>query len=416
MDVAEIREQIPGLRFGVYLNTGGVGQAPASVDQAVTAGYQLMTDGRLNPIDWYEAMSKAASEIPAKIADFFGADSTEIALTMSTGDGFGMVLGGLRWEPGDEVLITSEEHPVPLQAVQGLADREGAVIKEVELDHDKDVILERVEQAMTPRTRLICFSHGTTDSGTLLPAEEICALARARGILTLWDGCQAVGQLPVDLHSMGCDFYATNCYKWLLAPIGTGFLYVRKDAQQVLKPLRRPHDPSASARQYEMGSPASVLYLGVGASLDFLTCIGGTSGHRGGGEPQGRGVVGASRRHSRCAGRQLAPPRDPEWHRHIRHRRDGGRRGLHGPQAALADRPTGHVHDRSDRRADLGGLLHQRRGAGHTGRSGDDAGRRGEALDANRQTRRVLRGDAAYLSLGARRMGKTPTFTQCSSS
>lgn len=276
MNIAEIREQIPGLRFGVYLNTGGVGQAPASVSQAITAGYQLMADGRLSPIDWYEAMSKAASEIPAKIADFFGADSTEIALTMSTGDGFGMVLGGLRWEPGDEVLITSEEHPVPLQAVQGLADREGAVIKEVELDHDKDVILEQVERAITPRTRLICFSHVTTDSGTLLPAEEICALARARGILTLWDGCQAVGQLPVDLHGMGCDFYATNCYKWLLAPIGTGFLYVRKDAQQVLKPLRRPHDLSASARQYELGSPASVLYLGVGASLDFLTCIGGS--------------------------------------------------------------------------------------------------------------------------------------------
>ena len=275
MDVAEIRDQIPGLRFGVYLNTAGVGQAPASVSQAVTAGYQLMADGRLNPIDWYEAMSKAASEIPAKIADFFGADSTEIALTMSTGDGFGMVLGGLRWEPGDEVLITSEEHPVPLQAVQGLADREGAVIKKVELDHDKDVILERVERAITPRTRLICFSHVTTDSGTLLPAKEICALARARGILTLWDGCQAVGQLPVDLHGMDCDFYATNCYKWLLAPIGTGFLYVRKDTQQALKPLRRPHDPSASARQYEMGSPASVLYSGVGASLDFLTRIGG---------------------------------------------------------------------------------------------------------------------------------------------
>ena len=384
MDVAEIREQIPGLRFGVYLNTGGVGQAPASVSQAITAGYRPMADGRLSPIDWYEAMSKAASEIPAKIADFFGADSTEIALTMSTGDGFGMVLGGLCWESGDEVLITSEEHPVPLQAVQGLADREGAVIKEVELDHDKDVILERVERAITPRTRLICFSHVTTDSGTLLPAEEICALARARGILTLWDGCQAVGQLPVDLHGMGCDFYATNCYKWLLAPIGTGF--VRRGAQQALKPLRRPHDPSASARQYEMGSPASVLYLGVGASFDFLTCIGGP-----------RAITAeVSRKAEELWSRLDAIP---ERHRHICHRRDGGRRGLHCPQAALADRPTGHVHDQSDWRADLGGLLHQRRGAGHASRSGDNAGRRGEAIDANRQTRRVLCSDAAHLSL-----------------
>ena len=313
----------------------GSARAPASVSQAVTAGYQLMADGRLNPIDWYEAMSKAASEIPAKIADFFGADSTEIALTMSTGDGFGMVLGGLRWEPGDEVLITSEEHPVPLQSVQGLADREGAVIKEVELDHDKDVILERVELAITPRTRLICFSHVTTDSGTLLPAEEISALARARGILTLWDGCQAVGQLPVDLHSMGCDFYATNCYKWLLAPIGTGFLYVRRDAQQALKPLRRPHDPSASARQYEMGSPGERALLGSRCQSRLPDLHRRTSGHRRGGEPQGRGVVGASRRHSRCAGRQLGAAPRP------------GAASSHSPsqgwRAARSPRPSGSV-------------------------------------------------------------------------
>jgi selenocysteine lyase/cysteine desulfurase len=186
-----------------------------------------------------------------------------------------MVLGGLSWQPGDEVIITSEEHPVPLQAAQGLADREGAVVKVVEIDQDKDLFLERLEQTITPRTRLFCFSHVTTDTGTRLPAREICAQARARGMLTLWDGCQAVGQFPVDLHDMGCDFYATNCYKWMLSPMGTGFLYVRKDAQQVLKPLRRPHDPDGAARQYETGTPACALYQGLGASLDFLAGIGG---------------------------------------------------------------------------------------------------------------------------------------------
>ncbi|MDE2889891.1 MAG: aminotransferase class V-fold PLP-dependent enzyme, partial [Gemmatimonadota bacterium] len=100
-------------------------------------------------------------------------------------------------------------------------------------------------------------------------------LARSRGILTLWDGCQAVGQFPVDLHDMGCDFYATNCYKWMLAPMGTGFLYVRKDAQQILKPLRRPHAPDGTARQYETGTPSSMLYQGLEASLDFMDGIGG---------------------------------------------------------------------------------------------------------------------------------------------
>lgn len=275
MDVAGIRDQIPGLKYGVYFNTGGIGQSPASVNKAMAEGYQQMLSGSVSPADWYTAMEEAAVEMPAKIAGFFGADAGEIALTMSTGEGYGMVLGGLRWQPGDEVIITSEEHPVPLQAAQGLADREGAVVKVVEIDQDKDLFLERLEQTITPRTRLFCFSHVTTDTGTRLPAREICALARARGILTLWDGCQAVGQFPVDLHEMGCDFYATNCYKWMLSPMGTGFLYVRKDAQQVLKPLRRPHDPDGTARQYETGTPACALYQGLGASLDFMAGIGG---------------------------------------------------------------------------------------------------------------------------------------------
>ena len=275
MDTAQIREQMPGLRFGVYLNTGGIGQAPVSVNKAMAEGYQLMLSGSVSTIDWYTAMEQAASEMPARIADFFGADAGEIALTMSTGEGYGMVLGGLSWQPGDEMIITNEEHPVPLQAAEGLADRTGAVVKVVEIDQDKDVFLNRLEQAITPRTRMFCFSHVTTDTGTRLPAREVCALARERGVLTLWDGCQAVGQFPVDLHEMGCDFYATNCYKWMLSPMGTGFLYVRKDAQQILKPLRRPHAPDGTARQYETGTPASMLYQGLRASLDFMDGIGG---------------------------------------------------------------------------------------------------------------------------------------------
>ena len=275
MDIAQIREQMPGLRFGVYLNTGGIGQAPVSVNKAMAEGYQQMLSGSVSTIDWYTAMERAASEMPARIADFFGADAGEIALTMSTGEGYGMVLGGLSWQPGDEVIITNEEHPVPLQAAEGLADRVGAVVKVVEIDQDKDVFLNRLEQAITPRTRMFCFSHVTTDTGTRLPAREVCALARERGVLTLWDGCQAVGQFPVDLHDMGCDFYATNCYKWMLSPMGTGFLYVRKDAQQILKPLRRPHAPDGTARQYETGTPASMLYQGLRASLDFIDGIGG---------------------------------------------------------------------------------------------------------------------------------------------
>ena len=275
MDIEKIRDQMPGLRFGTYLNTGGIGQAPVCVNKAMVEGYQQMLSGSVGPADLYTKVEQAASEMPARIAEFFGSDAGEIALTMSTGEGYGMVLGGLSWQPGDEVIITNEEHPVPLQAAEGLADRVGAVIRVVEVDQDKDVFLKRLEDIITPRTRLFCFSHVTTDTGTRLPARKVCALARSRGVLTLWDGCQAVGQFPVDLHDMGCDFYATNCYKWMLSPMGTGFLYVQKDAQQVLKPLRRPHTPDGTARQYETGTPSSMLYQGLRASLDFMDGIGG---------------------------------------------------------------------------------------------------------------------------------------------
>ena len=122
---------------------------------------------------------------------------------------------------------------------------------------------------------MICFSLVTTDTGLRLPAKEICALARQRGILTLWDGCQAVGQFPLDLDDMGCDFYAANCYKWLLGPMGTGFLFVSKENLKLLKPLLHPHDPDAGAAQYKTSNQANVLYLGVGATIDYINSIGG---------------------------------------------------------------------------------------------------------------------------------------------
>ena len=275
MNVEEIRQNYPGLEPGIYFNTGGIGLPSHQVRAAVDAGYGKLYDDHMPPIDWYVDMSNAAEAVSAKLAAFLGAGTDEVALTLSTADGYASVLGGLRWQEGDEVVITSEEHPMPYDAAQGLAEREGVVLKVVELDHDPAIILERVEQALTARTRMICFSHVTTDTGLRLPAKEICALARQRDILTLWDGCQAVGQFAVDLNDMGCDFYAANCYKWLLGPMGTGFLYVSQEARKILKPLLRPHNPEGSASQYKMGNPSNALYLGLAATLDFINDIGG---------------------------------------------------------------------------------------------------------------------------------------------
>ena len=275
MNLEEIRAHYPGLSRGIQLNTGGVGLPSREVHAAVQAGFDQLYEEHVPPIEWYTLTSQAADAARTRLAAFLGAAESEITLTVSTADGIAAVIGGLSWEPGDEVLITSEEHPVPHRAVLGLQERYRVVLKAVEVDHDPAVMTERTGQALTPRTRLICMSHVTTDTGLVVPATEICRLARERGVPTLWDGCHAVAQIPVNLREMGCDYYASNCYKWMLGPIGTGFLYVSDEARQGLKPLLRPHEPEGGAAQYVTSTPSYALYAGVAATIDLMESIGG---------------------------------------------------------------------------------------------------------------------------------------------
>jgi selenocysteine lyase/cysteine desulfurase len=275
MNLEEIRSHYPGLHNGIQLNTGGVGLPSIEVREAIDAGFNKLYEEHVPPIEWHSQMCESADVARGKMAAFLGAERDEMALTVSTADGYAAAIGGLTWQPGDEVVITSEEHPMPHQAVLGLQEREGVVLKVVEIDHDPAVMLERTERALTSRTKMICMSHVTTDSGLVVPAEGICKLARERGIVTLWDGCHAIAQVPVHLNDMGCDFYAANCYKWILGPMGTGFLYVSKEAQQLLKPLVHPHNAEGDAAQYRTSNPAHALYAGVGATIDYIESIGG---------------------------------------------------------------------------------------------------------------------------------------------
>ena len=280
MNLEEIRTHYPGLQSGIQLNTGGVGLPSNEVRDAIETGFNRLYEEHVPPIEWHSLMCQSAEVARGKLAAFLGAETEEIALTISTADGYAAAIAGLSWEPGDEVVISSEEHPVPHRAVLGLQQREGVVLKVVEIDHDPAVMLARTEEALTPRTRMICMSHVTTDTGLAVPAAEICKLAREREILTLWDGCHSTAQIPVHLDGMGCDFYASNCYKWLLGPMGTGFLYVSRQAQQKLKPLVHPHSPGGGAGQYRLGNPAHALYAGVGAAIDFIESIGGVEAVR----------------------------------------------------------------------------------------------------------------------------------------
>lgn len=163
----------------------------------------------------------------ADVARLFGASADEIALTRHVSEGINMVATGIDWEPGDEVIVSDEEHPAGSLPWMNLARRRGVVVRKLQLaPYETDEIARRLGRLITPRTKLICMSHVSTRTGFVLPAREVSELAHGRGVPVLLDGAHAVGLIPVDVKEIGCDYYSGCGHKWLLAPQGTGFLYI----------------------------------------------------------------------------------------------------------------------------------------------------------------------------------------------
>ena len=186
------------------------------------------------------------------------------------------IAAGLDLEPGSEILISDQEHPGGQCPWLNAAKRRGASVQTVHIpkpaESDSEV-MDVFRNALNPRTRVLAISHVITGSGAILPVKQMCAEARARGIFTVIDGAQAVGQIPVDLSDMGCDAYVGCFHKWLLAPAGAGFLYLRKDrAPSVWSTLASSHwndHQDDGFRFTQRGTGSMSLLMGVDAALDF---------------------------------------------------------------------------------------------------------------------------------------------------
>jgi cysteine desulfurase/selenocysteine lyase len=285
LDLRAVRDEIVGLDGRVYLNTGGLGLMPRTTRLAIQQEYDAL-GSVLDPTAWYLDCLARSAGLRDRIARFVGASADEIALKTSVADGYGTVLWGLTWREGDEILVTSEEHPTGRLAVELAAQQFGLRVRVVPLRASSGEFLAELTGSMGPRTRLIAMSQITTDSGTCLPAEQICQLASRAGVLTLFDAAHAVGQIPVDLHALGCDFYASMGYKWALGPMGSGFLYLRRDRQALLRPIiggggldwhevaaGQPPD-EGTAQRFEFASRSWPEFFAFGRSLDFLEAIG----------------------------------------------------------------------------------------------------------------------------------------------
>ena len=181
----------------------------------------------LQGAEFYARQGEAYSRAREAAARLLGASPEDVALTQSTTHGMNLGVNSLDWEPGDEVISTSTEHPGCLAPLHALRGRFGVELKLI----SPPVTPEKIEEVMTPRTRLVALSHVDWTTGEVLPLEEICALAREHGALTLVDGAQSAGNISVVAPTTGADMYAFTGHKWLLGPEGIGAFYVRPDCR-----------------------------------------------------------------------------------------------------------------------------------------------------------------------------------------
>ncbi len=230
---AEMRKQFVIPADEVYLNNGTVGSSPAPVLRAIFDGYNetekmAQSDPEDYPIWGYAAWN----EFRDPLAAFVGCTRDELALVRNATEANSYMANGLDMKAGDEVLMTDQEHPGGEHPWNLRAKRYGIVVKKVALPKpvpNAAAVLNLINDAITPRTRVLFFSHITTATGVVLPAKELCALARSKGIVSAVDGAHVIGMMALNVHDLGCDMYSSSPHKWLMAPKGTGLLYVRDE-------------------------------------------------------------------------------------------------------------------------------------------------------------------------------------------
>ncbi len=273
----EIQRAFTVDRTLVNFNNGGVSPSPRVVQEAMRR-YLEYSNGA--PVyNMWRILDPQIENVRRRLALAFGCDTEEIAITRNASEALETCQLGLDLKAGDEVLTTNQDYPRMLTTWRQRAKREGIVLKQVSFHlppESPDQLVEIFERNITPRTRVIHFCHITNLSGQIFPVKRICKLARERGIEAIVDGAHAFAHFPFKHADLDCDYYGTSLHKWLLAPFGTGFLYVRKAKIPALWSLMASEEGNrGNIRKFEeIGTHPSANALAINEALNFHEGIG----------------------------------------------------------------------------------------------------------------------------------------------
>ncbi len=266
----------------IYLNHGSFGRAPRAV---LDSQFHWTRELQQNPMDFFtrrlDGLLDGAAE---RMARFVGCKPGDLAFVPNATAGMNIVAANTTLEPGDEVLVNDHEYGAVTRIWRRRCQEQRASLVTARIPEPLSSpaqIIEAIFSAVTGRTRMLVVSHVTSPTALVFPVRDICARAHAAGIRVCIDGPHALAMQPLNLETLGCDYYCVSCHKWLAAPIGSGWLYVRGALKNQLHPTLLSWGRSLSGRlstwKDEFHWPGTfdpAAYLATSTAIDFLSSVG----------------------------------------------------------------------------------------------------------------------------------------------
>jgi isopenicillin-N epimerase len=274
----EIQQAFTLDRTFINLNNGYTCPSPRVVHEALKRYLDLSNE---SPYTYMNRLLEPGIEaVRRNLAAEAGCDTEEMAITRNSSEALQIAQMGIDLKPGDEIVTTEQDYPRMLTTWDQRARREGIKVVKVGFPVPPpgglSELESRIERAVTPKTKVVHFCHITNLTGQIFPVRNICRMARARGIKSIVDGAHAFAHFPYKLRDLECDYYGVSLHKWLLAPVGTGFLYVRKDNIASTWPLQAaPASKDTDIRKFEeIGTHPAANHNAIAEALQFHQAIG----------------------------------------------------------------------------------------------------------------------------------------------
>jgi len=277
-----VRDQFMLSKDKVFFNCGTVGVMPRAVYEKLNehsrylatdvADWEYKDDNKEQFISGYNSLIS----IRTKVAKLLNGEVGEIAMTDNVTNGMSYIANGITLQAGDEILTTDQEHGGGQSSWKLKEKREGAVFKTVAIGkpiNSSSQVYDTIVKALTPKTKVLMLSHMISGTGAILPVKELCAEAKKRGIFTVLDGAQTIGHIKVDLKDIDCDAYVGCFHKWMGAPCGTGFMYMKadklKDLWITVASYRWDDHADEGFRFTQRGTGNFSILLALEVALDF---------------------------------------------------------------------------------------------------------------------------------------------------